>query len=132
MIRRFIPASGHHGIQLELQIKRQFVPIHLLAQTRTAFHVTADSRRCRKPLLENNRMTMTKICSLTVLSLLALIQVSVAFAPLLPSSHFGAKPTSALFAEEGNKAGPLVSGEELEMILTELEKPLVIDAYATW
>jgi len=75
---------------------------------------------------------MTKICSLTVLSLLALIQVSVAFAPLLPSSHFGAKPTSALFAEEGNKAGPLVSGEELEMILTELEKPLVIDAYATW
>jgi hypothetical protein len=29
-------------------------------------------------------------------------------------------------------AGPLVSGEQLEMMLAELEQPLVVDAYATW
>lgn len=30
------------------------------------------------------------------------------------------------------KAAPLVSGEELEVMLTEWDEPLVIDAYATW
>jgi thiol-disulfide isomerase/thioredoxin len=30
------------------------------------------------------------------------------------------------------KAAPLVTGEELEMMLTEWDTPLVVDAYATW
>ena len=30
------------------------------------------------------------------------------------------------------KAGPMVSGEELEIMLTEWDEPLIIDAYATW
>jgi hypothetical protein len=33
-------------------------------------------------------------------------------------------------AEE--KAAPLVSGEQLEIMLTEWDQPLVVDAYATW
>ena len=31
-----------------------------------------------------------------------------------------------------NAIAPSVSGEELEMILTDFEQPLVVDAYATW
>jgi hypothetical protein len=34
--------------------------------------------------------------------------------------------------EEEVKAAPLVSGEDLEMMLTEWDLPLVVDAYATW
>lgn len=30
------------------------------------------------------------------------------------------------------KAAPMVSGEELELMLTEWDLPLVVDAYATW
>ena len=30
------------------------------------------------------------------------------------------------------KEAKLVSGEELEMMLTEWDQPLVVDAYATW
>lgn len=30
------------------------------------------------------------------------------------------------------KAAPLVSGAELEVMLTEWDTPLVVDAYATW
>lgn len=38
-----------------------------------------------------------------------------------------------LFAEGGGiKAAPLVSGEELEKLLTEWETPLVVDAFAQW
>jgi hypothetical protein len=39
--------------------------------------------------------------------------------------------TTRLFAGE-DKAAPMVTGEELEIMLTEWEEPLVIDAYATW
>jgi hypothetical protein len=37
----------------------------------------------------------------------------------------------SLFASQV-KAAPLVSGAELEMLLTDMEQPLVVDAYATW
>ena len=40
--------------------------------------------------------------------------------------------SSKLYMAEEDKAAPLVSGEELEMILTEWDEPLVVDAYATW
>jgi hypothetical protein len=33
---------------------------------------------------------------------------------------------------EETKAAPLVSGEELEIMLTEWDQPLVVDAYATY
>jgi hypothetical protein len=33
---------------------------------------------------------------------------------------------------EEAKAAPLVSGEDLEVMLTEWDQPLIVDAYATW
>ena len=33
---------------------------------------------------------------------------------------------------EKDAAAPLVSGEELEVMLTDFDQPLVVDAYATW
>ena len=71
-------------------------------------------------------------------NLLVLLATAFTFLPgstaFVPSSRWSSncRQSTSLFAEEGAVAGPLVSGEELEMILTELEKPLVIDAYATW
>ena len=35
-------------------------------------------------------------------------------------------------AKQEVKAAPLVSGAELEVVLTEWDEPLVVDAYATW
>ena len=35
-------------------------------------------------------------------------------------------------AKQEVKAAPLVSGAELEVMLTEWDEPLVVDAYATW
>ena len=34
--------------------------------------------------------------------------------------------------DDTKKAAPVVTGEELEMMLQEWEEPLVVDAYATW
>lgn len=35
-------------------------------------------------------------------------------------------------ASSETKAAPLVTGEQLEIMLTEWDEPLVVDAYATW
>jgi hypothetical protein len=48
-----------------------------------------------------------------------------------PSAPFVGSRATRLFAAE-EKAAPMVTGEELEKMLTEWEEPLVIDAYATW
>lgn len=64
----------------------------------------------------------------TALSVLNGSTAFVSVCPQLASS----RESTHLFAEGEAVAGPLVSGEELEVILTDLEKPLVIDAYATW
>jgi thioredoxin len=61
-------------------------------------------------------------------------------ATLSRSSTWGSsavlEPSSRLYSVEPKKtegkAAPLVSGEELEVMLTEWDAPLVIDAYATW
>lgn len=54
-----------------------------------------------------------------------------AFAPFQVGS--ASRPSSSLFAEGGEeKAAPIVTGEQLEMMLTEWDEPLVVDAYATW
>jgi hypothetical protein len=41
-------------------------------------------------------------------------------------------PISALHSVAEDKAAPLVTGEELELMMTEWDEPLVVDAYATW
>ena len=50
--------------------------------------------------------------------------------------HFASRRPSAfrMAAEDDNeeKAAPMVTGEELEKMLTEWDTPLVVDAYATW
>ena len=65
---------------------------------------------------------------LPVLLLIALIAYSNAFAP----SHnvFYHVGTQLLMAE-ADAAAPLISGADLEMMLTEWDQPLVVDAYAT-
>jgi hypothetical protein len=62
------------------------------------------------------------------LLLLSLFSVTSAFAPLSASSRSSTK----LYMGEEVKSAPLVSGEDLEMMLTEWDQPLVVDAYATW
>jgi hypothetical protein len=49
-------------------------------------------------------------------------------------SRVGSATNTRLFAGEAaaDKAAPMVTGAELEIMLTEWEEPLVIDAYATW
>ena len=82
-------------------------------------------------------MPTTRLGLLTAWSAAAWLPSSAAF--VMRPAERGAtlmRPLSGststqLFAEEG-KSAPLVSGEELEMLLTEMEQPLVIDAYATW
>ena len=54
-----------------------------------------------------------------------------AFAPQGSSSSV--RPVSSrLGMAEKDAAAPLVSGEELEVMLTDFDQPLVVDAYATW
>ena len=61
------------------------------------------------------------------LILAALLVCSNAFAP----THGISKVSTQLQMGEGDVAAPLVSGENLEMMLTEWDQPLVVDAYAT-
>eukprot|EP00529_Nitzschia_sp_RCC80_P036931 CAMPEP_0113486260 /NCGR_PEP_ID=MMETSP0014_2-20120614/24904_1 /TAXON_ID=2857 /ORGANISM="Nitzschia sp." /LENGTH=189 /DNA_ID=CAMNT_0000379925 /DNA_START=98 /DNA_END=667 /DNA_ORIENTATION=+ /assembly_acc=CAM_ASM_000159 len=70
---------------------------------------------------------------------------TTAFAPSFDVSRSvsvlaaAATATTRLSASDGDgdtaekeKAAPMVSGEELEMMLTEWDTPLVVDCYATW
>jgi hypothetical protein len=49
--------------------------------------------------------------------------------------YYGGKATTVLLAQDEkateSKAAPVVSGEELEVMLTEWDTPLVLDAYAS-
>jgi hypothetical protein len=57
---------------------------------------------------------------------------------LVSSTHAFTAPRSvqrsvSLYAAEGEeKAVAMVSGEDLELLLQNMEQPLVVDAYATW
>jgi hypothetical protein len=67
-------------------------------------------------------------------ALLVLVEASLAFVVVNKPTQQQTrhtKTTSSLRAGT-DLAGPLVSGEQLEMMLAELEQPLVVDAYATW
>eukprot|EP00525_Craspedostauros_australis_P008910 CAMPEP_0198116428 /NCGR_PEP_ID=MMETSP1442-20131203/12245_1 /TAXON_ID= /ORGANISM="Craspedostauros australis, Strain CCMP3328" /LENGTH=176 /DNA_ID=CAMNT_0043774241 /DNA_START=111 /DNA_END=641 /DNA_ORIENTATION=+ len=47
--------------------------------------------------------------------------------------HQASKTILRMAEDDGEeKAAPLVSGEQLEMLMTEWDQPLVVDAYATW
>lgn len=60
----------------------------------------------------------------------ALISVATAFVPAPVPVE---RRTRCILAEGAEaKDAKLVSGEELEMMLTEWDQPLVVDAYATW
>mmetsp|Transcript_15899 Transcript_15899/g.28905 ORF Transcript_15899/g.28905 Transcript_15899/m.28905 type:complete len:180 (-) Transcript_15899:111-650(-) len=78
---------------------------------------------------------MSKIC--VILAVTMASSVVQGFAP--PSAQrpsFTATtrshPISALHSVAEDKAAPLVTGEELELMMTEWDEPLVVDAYATW
>lgn len=49
----------------------------------------------------------------------------------VPSIH-STRRQSSLFASTEEKAVKDVTGAELEVMLTEWDTPLVVDAYATW
>lgn len=57
--------------------------------------------------------------------------VSNPSAPFVGSRSTAGATATRLFAED-EKAATMVTGAELEKMLTEWEEPLVIDAYATW
>ena len=59
-----------------------------------------------------------------------LFQMAQAWVQQLPTTTTRPSATKLHMAEE--KMAKQVSGEELELMLTEWEQPLVIDAYATW
>mmetsp|Transcript_63639 Transcript_63639/g.183063 ORF Transcript_63639/g.183063 Transcript_63639/m.183063 type:complete len:172 (+) Transcript_63639:62-577(+) len=64
----------------------------------------------------------------------AALSAASAFSPVQRVSTHPHSSQSCLSMAEGSEAkeGRLVSGEELEMMLTEWDQPLVVDAYATW
>lgn len=69
----------------------------------------------------------------SILVLFTLLSITEAFTSI--SGISTSRPSeSKLFmgTDEETKAAPLVSGEDLEMMLTEWDQPLVVDAYATW
>jgi len=76
-------------------------------------------------------MMKTVSLSMLVSTMAFLVPSSDAFTPATP---FVRPPLSStrLFAEGEEKAAPMVTGAELEIMLTEWDQPLVVDAYATW
>lgn len=59
---------------------------------------------------------------------LSMLATANAFVPFVTLT----KPSTALFSSESAVAAPSISGEELEVMMSEWDTPLVIDAYATW
>jgi hypothetical protein len=85
------------------------------------------------------RTTRHKGLALLIVSALALLvssRSSGGAADAFALHHQGIAPfrrATALFdAKDSTKAAVSITGEELERLLTEWDKPLVIDAYATW
>ena len=82
--------------------------------------------------------TTAVLCSAA--AALAAVPTANAFSPAAPH-RIHQFPSTALQgtadggdtdAKQEVKAAPLVSGAELEVMLTEWDEPLVVDAYATW
>lgn len=68
-----------------------------------------------------------KSCSVVFLAVVTTIAPVVAFAPLVFQQQQQHRPTTNLHAEETEKAAPIITGEELERMLTEWDTPLVVD-----
>ena len=73
------------------------------------------------------------------ISMLLCIPNGNAFVPahtatrLQPTKQRSPQPSALLMAATGEeKAAPLITGADLEVLLADLDTPLVIDAYATW
>ena len=67
-------------------------------------------------------------------NLVCLLPILVSLCDAFTPQRSLVKPTSRFAMAETSEdaAAPLVSGEELEVMLTEFDQPLVVDAYATW
>lgn len=59
---------------------------------------------------------------------LAILVASNAFVPHLAFT----KSSTALFSSESAVEAPSITGEELEVMMSEWDTPLIVDAYATW
>lgn len=74
---------------------------------------------------------ISKICVI-----LAVTMASSVVQGFAPRASFTATtrshPISALQAVGEDKAAPMVTGEELELMMADWDEPLVVDAYATW
>lgn len=104
----------------------QYYLIHPIIDIPKVHSINAQEQRKHK----RHQLQQSKMNTLRFGLLLALSAVTSAFVPFTRPAGF--RPAAPLFAEDENKAGPLVSGEELEVLLQGLTQPLVIDAYATW
>jgi hypothetical protein len=82
------------------------------------------------PLKMMNAVSISRLFLLLVSAVQVEAFVSSPSAPAFVGSSSNARLTRLFAADE--KAAPMVTGEELEIMLTEWEEPLVIDAYATW
>jgi hypothetical protein len=59
---------------------------------------------------------------------LAILAASNAFVPQVAFP----KPHTALFTSESAVEAHSITGEELEVMMSEWDTPLIVDAYATW
>lgn len=87
---------------------------------------------------------MVRILVASTLAILLLAPGAVSFAPMTPLSarrgvalwwkrqQRAAPPAAGPLKMGEAKAAPMVTGEELEIMMTEWDEPLVIDAFATW
>lgn len=82
-------------------------------------------------LVQRSQKEIKSVIMNTIFVLFTLLcSYSNAFAPSVGSSTRGS--VKLFMGDEEPKAAPLVSGSDLELMLTEWDEPLVIDAYATW
>jgi hypothetical protein len=70
--------------------------------------------------------------SLSISCLFLLAVSAQAFVSNPSAAPFVGSRTRLFAGETADKAAPMVTGAELEIMLTEWNEPLVIDAYATW
>ena len=74
---------------------------------------------------------MNRIFVSSILLFLSFRTLSYGFAPV-PNNVGRSNRQSIIVRASTEKAAPSVTGEELEIMLTEMEQPIVVDAYATW
>merc|ERR1712127_222529 len=81
----------------------------------------------------NNMMSLSPVFLFVTIALIAISSCAAFTAtPTRPTRTISTSMFMADGASEEVKSAPMVTGEELEMMLQEWDKPLVIDAYATW